>query len=108
MAGIVPLAKPWDDRGLTPTVPGITDAETFRDWRQPFPMKMDQITDRDEEYWKLHRATPKIFLPLATAQSLFRSRYGDATAVHVVANEESRPRNWPPGSTVSFAVIWNR
>ncbi len=87
VAAIVPMSAPWDDRGLTPTVPGITDAETFRDWRQPFPMKMDQITDRDEQYWKEHRATPKIFTPLATAQTLFRSRYGDATAVHIVANE---------------------
>jgi ABC-type antimicrobial peptide transport system permease subunit len=87
VAAIVPLKHPWDDRGLTPTVPGITDAETFREWRQPFPMKMEQITERDEEYWKQHRATPKIFVPLTTAQSLFRSRYGDATSVHIVAGE---------------------
>jgi len=87
VAAVVPMSSPWDDRGLTPTVPGITDAETFRDWRQPFPMKMDQITDRDEEFWKKHRATPKVFMPLATAQSLFRSRYGDATSVHIIAAE---------------------
>ncbi|HVJ87040.1 MAG TPA: FtsX-like permease family protein, partial [Caulifigura sp.] len=87
VAAVVPMSPPWNDRGLTPTVPGITDAETFRDWRQPFPMKMEQITERDEQFWKDHRATPKIFVPLATARSLFRSRYGDATSVHVVAGE---------------------
>ncbi|QDT52369.1 FtsX-like permease family protein [Caulifigura coniformis] len=87
VAAVVPMSTPWDDRGLTPTVPGITDAETFRDWRQPFPMKMDQITDRDEQFWKEHRATPKVFVPLATAQALFRSRYGDATSVHIIAGE---------------------
>lgn len=87
VAAIVPLSKPWDDRGLTPDVPGITDADTFRDWRQPFPMKMEKITDRDEEYWKAHRATPKVFLPLAAAQTLWRSRYGDATSIHIVAGD---------------------
>ncbi|HVJ69102.1 MAG TPA: ABC transporter permease, partial [Caulifigura sp.] len=87
VAAIVPLSPPWDDRGLTPTVPGITDAETFRDWRQPFPMKMEQITDRDEQYWKEHGATPKVFLPLSSAQTLFRSRYGDATSVRVVTKQ---------------------
>lgn len=83
VAGIAPLVPPWDDQGLVPYVPGITDAETFRDWRQPFPMKMEEITPRDEEYWKLHRATPKLFVPLAEAQKLWQSRYGDVTSVRI-------------------------
>ncbi|MBX3445018.1 MAG: ABC transporter permease [Planctomyces sp.] len=86
---IVPLSPPWDDRGLVPYVPGISDAETFREWRQPFPMAMDRITDRDEEYWKAHRATPKVFLPLAEARDLWRSRYGAATSLRYTAESES-------------------
>lgn len=101
VAAIAPLESPWDDRGLVPYVPGITDAETFREWRQPFPMKMDEITPRDEEYWKLHRATPKLFLPLATAEDLWRSRYGDMTSLRirgttVEAFERSFLSNLPP------------
>jgi ABC-type antimicrobial peptide transport system permease subunit len=86
---IVPLSPPWDDQGLVPFVPGITDADSFRDWRQPFPMKMDEITDRDEQYWKAHRATPKILLPLSAARDLWRSRYGDATSLRYFADGET-------------------
>lgn len=72
-----------EDRALTPDVPGITDAKSLVDWRQPFPMKMNLITRRDEEYWTAHRATPKIFLSLKSAQHLWRTRYGDLTSLRV-------------------------
>lgn len=73
------------DRGLTPEVPGITDAKSLSDWEQPFPMKMESITSRDEAYWDQFRATPKAFVTLKTAQHLWQSRYGNLTSFRVAA-----------------------
>ena len=84
--GILPLdGKLAGDRGLTPTVPGITDAETFNDWEQPFPMQLSRVTDRDEDYWDKYRATPKAFFDLDAAREWWSSRYGSATSLRLGA-----------------------
>ncbi|MEZ6045325.1 MAG: ABC transporter permease [Planctomycetaceae bacterium] len=82
-----------NDRGFTPDLKGITDADRFSDWDQPFPMKMDRITDRDDEYWEKYRATPKAFVSLETAQSLWKSRYGDLTSYRVASTENESDLN---------------
>ena len=88
LRGILKLrGTPAADRGYTPEVHGITDVESFDDWNQPFPMK--KVTRRDDEYWGTYRATPKAFVALSTAQSLWKSRYG----------ELSRMRMAPPDGT---------
>lgn len=71
------------DRGVTPEVKGITDAKTLDKWDEPFPMDYKKITDRDHAYWNQYRATPKAFVSLATAQKLWRSRYGKLTSVRI-------------------------
>ncbi|QDT37442.1 FtsX-like permease family protein [Stratiformator vulcanicus] len=71
------------DRTLTPALEGITDADTFGDWEQPFDMDLDLVTPEDEAYWEEYRATPKLFLPLDFAQDLFQSRYGTLTSFRV-------------------------
>jgi putative ABC transport system permease protein len=82
VAGIVKLkGTVAEDRGFTPEVEGITDAEDFDHWRKPFPMK--NVTQRDDEYWRKYRATPKAFVVLDAAQQLWSSRYGKLTSVRV-------------------------
>ena len=84
VSGIVELDDtPAADPGLTPTVKGVTDAKTLRDWEQPFEMDLDAVTDRDDAYWDLHRATPKAFLPLEDAQELWKNRYGGLTSLRI-------------------------
>ncbi|WP_339688403.1 FtsX-like permease family protein [Gimesia maris] len=80
--GITELdGTPAADRKLTPEMEGITDADTFGDWKQPFPMQLNRVTDRDENYWDKYKATPKAFVSLGTAQSLWNSRYGSLTSL---------------------------
>ena len=81
--GIVQLAGAADDRGLTPEVKGITDVQTFSDWDAPFDMK--PVTGRDDDYWEEHRATPKAFVSLKTAEHLWLSRYGKLTSLRMSA-----------------------
>ncbi len=95
VTGIIRLQGPADDPGFTPVVPGVTDVETYGDWREPFPLDHDAITKRDELYWQgndslgipSRRATPKAFLPLSVAQSLWRSRYGNLTSIRMAPPE---------------------
>lgn len=81
--GIVKMEGAAIDRTLTPEVKGITDVDSLADWDQPFPMDLDAVTPRDDEYWDTYRATPKLFLPLKTAKSLWPSRYGSLTSLRV-------------------------
>jgi len=81
--GIVKMTGAAIDQQLTPTVKGITDAASFNDWEQPFPMDIDAVTTRDDDYWNAYRATPKAFFSLKRAQELWPSRYGSYTSVRV-------------------------
>ncbi|MEZ6062276.1 MAG: FtsX-like permease family protein [Planctomycetaceae bacterium] len=82
--GIFPDDDPQTvDVNLTPHVPGITDVESFSDWNQPFEMEMSRITERDDAYWAAHRATPKAFVSLATAEDLWSSRFGRYTSIRI-------------------------
>lgn len=94
VAGVLPADDPVTmDAGLTPTIAGVTDVESFEDWDQPFEMEMDRITGRDDAWWPEHRATPKAFVSLATAQELWKSRYGNATSVRIAADVYPLPED---------------
>lgn len=91
VAGVVKLTGVADDTGYTPNVPGVTDAESYGEWRAPFPLKRELITDRDHLYWDNtrteregdYRTTPKLFTSLETAQNLWRSKYGELTSIRL-------------------------
>ncbi len=100
VAGVVPLTEPakgysrrlpasyataptiFNDPGLTPTVPGVTDQESISNWDVPFKLE-NPLAAADDEYWDNHRLTPKLFLPfdIASNQDYFGSRFGTATAI---------------------------
>ncbi|MEO2018546.1 MAG: ABC transporter permease [Fuerstiella sp.] len=83
MAAVDPVSV---DLNLTPLVEGITDVESFGDWDQPFDMDEGRITKRDHDYWTLHKATPKAFVSLRTAEALWNSRYGSYTSVRIATS----------------------
>lgn len=84
------------DRTLTPTFPGIENTEDMAAWDPPFPVDLDVIRPKDEEYWDEHGPAPKAFVSLATAQRLWSTRFGDLTAVRVpLQMEESLRRDLP-------------
>jgi ABC-type lipoprotein release transport system permease subunit len=85
VAGVVALEGLAIDPGLTPEVPGIAGAEDMSAWDPPFPVDLDRIRPRDEEYWDRWRAAPKAFVTLAAGQRLWASRFGDVTSVRVAA-----------------------
>ena len=83
LKGIVAIKGLAADRGLTPEFPGIHEADDMSEWNAPFPIDLNRIRPKDEVYWDLFRATPKAFVSDKTAQQLWRSRFGDLTAVQI-------------------------
>ncbi len=79
------------NRDLTPFVEGVTDVDSFSDWNQPFEMEMNRITPRDDSFWETHKATPKAFVSLATAEKLWGSRFGRYTSIRVASPGTALP-----------------
>ncbi len=82
LAGVVSIGGDVDS-ALAPDYPGITDARSMAAWDPPFPLELGRIRSQDEEYWDRYRATPKAFVTLAKGQELWRSRFGELSAVRI-------------------------
>ncbi|MDA1012906.1 MAG: ABC transporter permease [Planctomycetota bacterium] len=110
VAAVVKLDGAAADRGITPEVDGVTNVATFEDWDKPFSMKTNWLTQQDRDYWGKgknrrpgpldHRATPKAFVSLATAQKHWTSRYGRVTSFRV-----SLPGGDNPQATFTTALL---
>ena len=83
LAAIVKLEGAAADKGLTPTVRGLTDKRTIEDWDLPFEIQRGRIKPDDDKYWREHGATPKAFVSLATGRRLWASRFGQTTALRI-------------------------
>ena len=88
VASVIPLDGPADDRDLAPEYPGITEANDVMDWDPPFDIDLGLIRTKDEDYWDEYRTTPKAFIPLATGQELWASRWGRLTSIRLYADGE--------------------
>jgi ABC-type antimicrobial peptide transport system permease subunit len=88
VARILPMSGVGADRSLTPTYPGLTDADSIANWDPPAEVKIDRtlVTPADEAYWKQHRAAPKVFFSFATAQRLWGESYGSTTSLRIPAD----------------------
>ena len=78
---VVPIEDLAADRTLTPNFPGLSDKKNCRDWDASLPIELDNIRDKDEEYWDDHGGTPKAFVNLRVGRAMWANRFGDLTAV---------------------------
>lgn len=93
LAAVVALQAAAADRRLTPELPGVTDQLTIAQWNPPFPFDSRRIRPKDEEYWKLHQATPKAFVSLATGRKLWASRFGQTTSLRISPPKGATPQS---------------
>ena len=96
LAAVAPIEGLAADQNLVPDYPGITGTENLADWDPPFPVDLKRIRKQDEDYWDTYRTTPKAFVPLATAQTLWQTRFGKLTSLRftpsqATANETDFP-----------------
>jgi putative ABC transport system permease protein len=94
LQGIVAMQDLAIDHTLTPAYPGIQEQKNISSWEAPFPLDMQLIRPQDEEYWDQFGAAPKAFVTAAAGQRLWRSRFGDLTALRFYP---------PPGANVETA-----
>jgi putative ABC transport system permease protein len=87
--GVLPIEGIAADKELMPAFPGLSDSDNCRDWEPGFPINLERIRDKDEEYWDKYGGTPKAFINLDTAQKLWGNRYGNLTAIRYQLNEKS-------------------
>jgi ABC-type antimicrobial peptide transport system permease subunit len=81
----------WSDPSLMPDFPGIAGTESCSQWDAGVPIKMNAIRDKDEDYWKKFRGTPKAFISYDTGKQLWGNLYGSATSIRFpqgVSSEE--------------------
>lgn len=84
---VVPMAGAAADRDLMPDFPGVSDAETTRDWEAGFELETGRIRPKDEKYWEDFKGTPKAFITLAKGENIWSNRFGNYTAVRWPAAE---------------------
>lgn len=90
-AGTVPMDGAGGDASLTPEYPGITDAADVTSWDPPFPVDMQRVRKKDEEYWDRWRSAPKAFIPLTVGQQLWPSPFGNLSSLRTGPVDD-----WPP------------
>lgn len=83
LSAVTPITGLAADRELVPEYPGITESESLSDWDPPFPIDLDRVRKKDEDYWHQYRTTPKAFISLSTAQELWQTRFGKLTSLRV-------------------------
>jgi len=87
VAGITPMQGVATDRNLAPDYPGITDTDSLADWDPPFPIDLNRVRPKDEDYWRRYRTTPKAYIPIYTGQKLWGSRYGKLTSMRLTPKD---------------------
>jgi ABC-type antimicrobial peptide transport system permease subunit len=89
VAGVIPIKGLAADQDLVPEYPGITGAENLADWDPPFPIDLQRIRQKDEDYWHQYRTTPKAFVPLSVGQQLWQTRFGKVTSIRFWTDDSS-------------------
>lgn len=61
------------DAALISPIEGVSDAARIDAWQAPFPVEMERITDRDEQYWEKYKTTPKAYVDIETIRKMWAS-----------------------------------
>jgi ABC-type lipoprotein release transport system permease subunit len=83
---IVPMTGQWADSTRMPFIPGLSDAGHCREWEAGVPINLDNIRDKDEDYWEEWKGTPKAYVSLNKALEMWENRFGVYTAVRYPAD----------------------
>lgn len=103
---VYPLEAAGIDRQLMPDFPGMSDAESCRDWDTGLPIDTGRIRSQDEDFWRRHRGTPKALVSLAAGQKLWANRFGELSAIRfpITPPGASQAVAGPEGRNVAVAL----
>lgn len=86
---VVEIEGIWSDGDLMPRFPGISGKESCSRWDAGIPVSMDNIRQKDEDYWYSYRGTPKAFINYNLGRELWAGNFGPATAIRFPADMSS-------------------
>ena len=78
---IVSMEGIWGDSLLMPDFPGISGSESCSEWDAGVTIKLNDIRQKDEQYWNKFRGTPKAFINYDKGIELWGNNFGQATAI---------------------------
>ncbi len=78
---IVEMNGIWGDSLLMPDFPGISGSESCSEWDAGVTIKLNDIRQKDEQYWNRFRGTPKAFINYDKGVELWGNNFGPATAI---------------------------
>ena len=90
ISDIVPMEGIYAEKDLMPDLPGLSDADNCRDWETGVPVKLDKVRDKDEDYWKEYKGTPKAFIGYEKGKVLWQNRFGTSTAIRLPAQNRTK------------------
>jgi ABC-type lipoprotein release transport system permease subunit len=85
VAGVMPMTGLAVDADLTPEYPGMSTSANMTDWDPPFPVDLEKIRPKDEDYWDEYLTAPKAFITIEDGRSLWQSRYGKVSSLRLTA-----------------------
>jgi putative ABC transport system permease protein len=90
VTGVVKIEGLWSDSLLMPAFPGIAGTESCSDWDAGTLIKLNEIRNKDEEYWKKYGGTPKAFIGYEKGKEIWGNNYGPATSLRIAAGSSIR------------------
>lgn len=87
---VVEMKDIWGDATLMPEFPGISGSETCSRWEAGVHINMDDIRQKDEDYWHSYKGTPKAFISYERGKEIWSNNFGPATTIRfpVAASSE--------------------
>ena len=90
VVGVVPMEGPAADKNWMPDFPGVANVKSARDWDPGLPLDLKRIRDKDDDYWEKYKGTPKAFVSVETAESLWSNRWGKSTGIRVPGGDKEK------------------
>ena len=86
---IISLSGKASDEELMSVIPGLEGAQDCSDWDPPFPVDLSRLTEEDRIYWIENHGTPKAYINLEQAQSLWSTNLGAFTTIKLNTSSTS-------------------
>ncbi len=78
---IVALTGKAADEYLMPEFPGLAGELDCVNWDPEFPVDLNRITKADRDFWFENQGTPKAYISLSQAQSIWSTNLGSLTMI---------------------------
>ena len=88
-APIPEILPDFNSSDWTPRFPGLSKAEKIAKWETDIPFDEERFRKKDDDYWDVHRDSPKAFITLRKGQEMWENRWGSLTGLRIKKTDAS-------------------